>query len=88
MPVDAEWPAVLSIGVFGLIGQVFMTKAYQIAEASVLAPFKYAGLIYALAFGYFFFEETFSFLPMLGIGLIVAGMLLNLYGKRQQTNAS
>lgn len=84
MPAPEQWPAVIGIGIFGLIGQVFMTKAYQITEASVLAPFKYAGLIYALLIGYFFFDESFTLLPMIGIGLIVAGMLLNIYGKRQQ----
>ncbi len=84
MPGGDEWPAVIGSGVFGLIGQVFMTKAYQLVEASVLAPFKYAGLIYALIIGYFFFQETFTLMPLLGIGLIVLGMLLNIYGKRQQ----
>lgn len=85
MPLADEMPGVIGIGIFGLIGQVFMTKAYQITEASVLAPFKYAGLIYALILGYFFFGETFTLLPMIGIGLIVAGMLLNIYGKRLNT---
>ncbi|MEL6833347.1 MAG: DMT family transporter [Bacteroidota bacterium] len=88
MPVGDEWPAVLGIGVFGLIGQVFMTKAYQLVEASVLAPFKYAGLIYALFIGYFFFKETFTLLPLIGIALIVLGMLLNIYGKRKSISRS
>ena len=83
MPNTEEWPAVIGIGIFGLIGQVFMTKAYQLTEASVLAPFKYAGLIYALIIGYAYFGETFTLLPLLGIGLILAGMLLSIYGKRQ-----
>ena len=81
MPEGDEWPAVVGIGIFGLIGQVFMTKAYQITEASVLAPFKYAGLVYALIIGYVFFGESFTLLPMIGMALIIAGMLLSIYGK-------
>ena len=84
MPNTEEWPAVIGIGIFGLIGQVFMTKAYQLTEASVLAPFKYAGLIYALIIGYAYFGETFTLMPLLGIGLILAGMLLSIYGKQLQ----
>jgi len=44
MPIGEEWWSVIGIGIFGLIGQVFMTKAFQLEEASILAPFKYLEL--------------------------------------------
>ena len=50
-PVGAEWWPVLSIGVFGLIGQIFMTVAFRSEDASVLAPFKYTELVWALIMG-------------------------------------
>lgn len=81
MPLEQEWGAVLGIGVFGLIGQVLMTKAFRYSEASVLAPFKYMELVYALIMGYVFFGETYALLPLLGIILIVIGMVMNIYGK-------
>lgn len=84
MPEPHEWVLVLSIGVLGLIGQVFMTKAFQTEETSVLAPFKYMELIYALFLGYFFFGETYSWLPFLGIVLILIGMVMNVFAKEKK----
>lgn len=81
LPIGIEWYSVLSIGVFGLIGQVLMTMAFQTEEASVLAPFKYMELVYVLIVGYFFFGETYTMIPAIGIGCIVLGMVLNLKAK-------
>ncbi len=82
IPEGIEWLPVISIGVFGLIGQVFMTIAFQTEETSVLAPFKYMELVWALIMGFFFFGEIYSYLPFLGIALIVLGMMINVYAKR------
>jgi len=81
MPVGMEWGAILSIGIFGLIGQVLMTRAFELELTSVLAPFKYMELVYALILGFLIFGETYSLLPFFGILLIVSGMVMNLLGK-------
>lgn len=83
MPVGREWFSLASIGIFGLIGQVFMTRAFQLEEASVLAPFKYMELIYALIMGFFFFGETYQLLAFAGIAMILTGMLLNVFAKNR-----
>ena len=49
----------LAIGVAGLlggVGQILLTSSYREADASVIAPFDYASMLFALAFGYFFFD--------------------------------
>jgi drug/metabolite transporter (DMT)-like permease len=84
-PLPHEWRSVIGIGIFGLFGQVFMTIAFKYSEASVLAPFKYMELVYALIMGYVFFGEGYTLLPMLGIVLIIAGMVMNIYGKEKKT---
>jgi len=84
MPVGMEWFSLASIGIFGLIGQVFMTRAFQMEETSVLAPFKYMELIYALILGYFIFGETYRPLAFAGIILILVGMLLNVFAKAKK----
>jgi len=66
--MDQEWYAIMSIGIFGLIGQVFMTRAFSLEEASVLAPFKYMEIIYALIMGFIFFGEGYQLMAMLGMG--------------------
>ncbi len=82
-PVQNEWSAVIGIGILGLIGQVFMTRAFQTEETSVLAPFKYMELVYALIMGFLFFGETYEWLAFLGIILIIVGMILNVFAKKR-----
>lgn len=84
-PILDEWYAVLSIGIFGLVGQVFMTRAFSLEQASVLAPFKYMEIVYALIMGLAFFGEGYTFLSFAGIALIVTGMILNVSVKKSQS---
>ena len=81
MPTGNEWLAVCGIGTTGLIGQIYMTRAFATEETSVLAPFKYMELIYAMVMGYFMFGEVYELLPMTGIILIIGGMLSNVWAK-------
>lgn len=85
MPVGIEWLFVSSIGVFGCIGQIFMTKALEQEEASVLAPFKYMELVYAIIMGFFFFGESYTILSAMGIALIMLGMIGNVWAKKVGT---
>jgi len=84
MPLGNEWYPVVGIGILGLSGQVFMTRAFQTENTSVLAPFKYMELVWALIMGYFLFGETYSYLAFSGIVLIIMGMMLNVYAKNKK----
>ncbi len=85
-PISYEWICVIGIGVFGMIGQIFMTRAFQLEEASVLAPFKYMELIFALIVAYFLFGESYTIFAFLGIILILFGMLMNVFVKDKKTS--
>ena len=78
MPIGWEWGVILLLGIFTQVGQVFMTKALQAEKANIVASLKYLGSIYALIFGYFIFDEKYDFISILGIGLILSGVLLNI----------
>lgn len=84
MPVGQEWYWVCGIGTLGLVGQVFLTRSFQLAETNTVAPIKYMELVYALIFGYFLFHETYSFWPVAGMSLVVLGLLLNVWVKRKE----
>ena len=84
MPIGEEWLWISLIGTLGLVGQVFLTKSFQLAEASVVAPIKYMELVYALFFGFFLFGETYGLWPIIGMLLVVFGMLLNIVIKRRK----
>ncbi|MEM9903264.1 MAG: DMT family transporter [Pseudomonadota bacterium] len=50
-------PLLLLVGVAGTMGQFLMVGAYQVAEASALAPVDYVRLIFAVAAGFIVFGE-------------------------------
>ncbi|WP_282041466.1 DMT family transporter [Winogradskyella flava] len=83
MPLGEEWLWISLIGTLGLVGQVFLTKSFQLAEASTVAPIKYMELVYALLFGFLLFDETYALWPIVGMLLVVFGMLLNIMIKRK-----
>ena len=84
LPIGQEWLAVAGLAACGTIGQIFMTIAFQSEETSILAPFKYMELVYALIMGYFFFGETYTIMPLIGILLIILGMIMNVLSKSKK----
>jgi len=85
MPVGQEWLWVSAIGVFGLIGQVFMTRAFQLADTNTIAPFKYMELVYALILGFLFLKEEHTSIALIGMTLVIIGMVLNVLIKNRAT---
>ncbi|MEN7548959.1 DMT family transporter [Rapidithrix thailandica] len=81
-PLGWDWLFLLLIGVLTQIAQVYMTKAYQAEKASKVASVNYVGIIYALGFGYLFFNELFNWKVYIGMGLLLVGVLLNVSFKK------
>ena len=52
-PKGVEWIALLSLGLFGYFGQLYMTKAFQLAKTSFVAPFKYLEVVFTIGIGNF-----------------------------------
>lgn len=64
-------------GVFGGLGQIFLTSSYRFADASVIAPFDYTSMIFALLIGYFLFDEVPTKVVLIGAGVVIsAGVLI------------
>jgi drug/metabolite transporter (DMT)-like permease len=80
-PIGWEWLLLLLMGVFTQIAQVNMTKAYQAAPLNKVAPFKYAGVVLALAFDVWIFGISYSWAILLGIAMVIGGVVLNLLQK-------
>lgn len=86
-PVGWEWALLLGVGVLTQIAQYFMTLAYQTEELSKVANINFIGVIYALGFGFFLFDETFNVLTYLGMACVMAGVVLNVWIKfKKQKN--
>lgn len=82
-PNISEWFLLLSLGIFGYIGQLYMTKAFQSDETSVIAPLKYLEVIFTIIIGVFWFGDIYNIWTLLGIFLIFVGLIYNIYLKRK-----
>lgn len=81
-PTGWDWFYLLLIGLLTQLAQYGMTVAYQNEKATKIAPISYVGIVYALVFGYFLFDETFDWKVLLGMFLVLLGVLLNIFQSR------
>lgn len=81
-PGPLDFLLLLSLGIFGYFGQLFMTKAFQMGETNVIAPIKYVEVVFAIIVGVGFLDETYTLYSFLGMAMIIGGVLLNLWFKR------
>ena len=69
MPDGKTLMLLIIVGLTGGVGQILMTQSYRYADASTIAPFDYANMIWAILFGYLLFSEVP--LPQVLIGAVV-----------------
>jgi drug/metabolite transporter (DMT)-like permease len=84
MPQGIEWFYLLMIGICTQLGQVNLTKALQQERIANVSIYNYLGIIYALLFGFVFFDEQYEWLTLSGIVLVIGGVLLNYFYQRKQ----
>jgi drug/metabolite transporter (DMT)-like permease len=72
MPSLEDFLLFVLIGIMGGIGQILLTQCYRYADTSIIAPFEYTTMIWALLFGWFVFGELPT-APVLIGAAIVAG---------------
>ena len=82
-PNITEWFLLLSLGVFGYVGQLYMTKAFQSNETNVIAPLKYLEVIFMIIIGASWFGEIYNIWTLLGVFLILLGLVYNIYLKNK-----
>lgn len=76
-PTPGEAAILVCAGLLGGIGQIFLTASYRQADASLVAPFDYASMLFSLGIGYFVFAEVPTRTMLMGAALIVtAGVLI------------
>ena len=82
-PTGYEWLMLGSLGLFGYIGQLNMTKAFQYAEANMVAPMKYIEVIFTMLIGVLWFDDNYTVYSIFGILLIIIGLVMNVMVKRK-----
>jgi drug/metabolite transporter (DMT)-like permease len=71
MPDLADAVLLVVIGILGGIGQILLTLSYRHADTSVIAPFEYTTMLWAVLIGWFAFSQLPQATVVAG-GLIVA----------------
>ncbi|MFA6265605.1 MAG: DMT family transporter [Pseudolabrys sp.] len=82
MPTGHEFLALVATGVLGGVAHIFLTESYRHATASVIAPFDYTSLIWALLIGYWVFGELPSGLVYVGASIVATAGLVVLWRER------
>jgi drug/metabolite transporter (DMT)-like permease len=77
-----EVPVIAALVAFGILGHLLMIQAFATAPASDIAPYGYAGLLFAIIFGFILFNETPDLLTLMGAIVIVGAGLYVWYRER------
>ena len=83
VPTGPEAALLVLAGILGGIGQIFLTSSYRFADASVIAPFEYASMLFALGIGYVFFDEVPTGVMLSGAALVILAGVLIIWRERQ-----
>ena len=77
VPDARELALLIGAGLLGGFAQILLTSSYRYADASVIAPFEYASMLFALLIGYFVFAEVPTWTMLGGAALVVsAGIMI------------
>lgn len=71
-----QWALILGIGVVAWTGHEIFSRAHAFAEASVLIPFQYSGIVYMTFAGILVFGTTPDALTLVGAAVIVGSGLV------------
>lgn len=82
IPTAGEALMLVASGLLGGVGQILLTTSYREADASVVAPFEYVSMLFALAIGYFVFEEVPTLTMLFGAALVVTAGILIIWRER------
>jgi drug/metabolite transporter (DMT)-like permease len=77
------WILLGLIGTLGMIGHSVLTRAHQMAEASVLAPTVYSQVIYIAILSWVVFAQPPDQRTIIGTAIIVSSGLFIWYRERQ-----
>ena len=83
MPTLTEGLTLTLAGLLGGVGQILLTSSYREADASLVAPFDYASMLFALLIGYFVFDEVPTWTMLLGASIVIFAGILIIWRERK-----
>ncbi|MGL6212073.1 MAG: DMT family transporter [Paracoccaceae bacterium] len=82
-PTPFETGLLIGAGLLGGVGQILLTSSYREADASLVAPFDYASMLFALLIGYFVFAEVPTLTMLAGAAIVIFAGVLIIWRERQ-----
>ena len=70
-PSAEQWAMLASLGVVATLGHFMIVRAYDFAEASLLAPLAYTEMIMATALGWWFFGDFPDGWTITGVAILI-----------------
>lgn len=71
-PDDGQWLLFVALGLIAALGHYLITRAYDFAEASLLAPLAYTEMITSVALGWWFFGDFPDFWTFVGVAILIS----------------
>jgi drug/metabolite transporter (DMT)-like permease len=62
-------------GIAGSFGQFFLNQAFRYAEASLIAPLDYTGMVWAILFGYWVWGDVPTWVVLAGAAVVICSTL-------------
>ncbi|MDJ0779065.1 MAG: DMT family transporter [Gammaproteobacteria bacterium] len=82
MPSQVDGILMISLGFIAAIGFYCLSRAYVLAEASAIAPFEFTYILWAVIFGYLFWQEAPGPTTVIGVGILISSSLYIWYRER------
>jgi drug/metabolite transporter (DMT)-like permease len=76
MPSGIDWLFISLLGVFATFAQIYMTKAYSVAKAGIVATISYSNIAFSIILGMFLGDSFPNIWIIFGILLIVISGLM------------
>jgi drug/metabolite transporter (DMT)-like permease len=85
---QAQVPAVIGIGVTGLLSHYCLTNAFRAGDAGVVVPLDFMRIPLIAVIGWWLYGERLDVFVFLGAGLIITGVLWNLRSEAARVQGS
>ncbi|MEX0308338.1 MAG: DMT family transporter [Ruegeria sp.] len=73
----------ITMGLIGGVAQILVTSSYRFGQASMLAPYDYATMLFAIFIGYVWFDELPTIAILIGAALVIAGNIVVVWREHQ-----
>jgi len=64
------------VGILGGLANLWLTLSYKHSEVSLVTPLKYLALVFAIFFGYIFWEEIPTSKTLIGASLVIVSSII------------